>query len=123
MSNTKSAKRKYNEISTRLQYTIGATLGVACGIYGGLFGCLAGFLVPRGKGRRLVMGMFVVAIVIAIVLLLVGILTLCLGQPFYMWYPLILCGGILLLAFPSCFMAIKRQYDQFEQRKMQALDV
>ena len=102
---------------------LGAWLGVSIGLFGGLFGCLAGFLVPRGKGRRLVMGMFIFAVFIGITLLLVGILALCLGQHFYVWYPFMLCGGITVLVFPGCFMAIKKQYAQSELRKMQALDV
>ena len=101
----------------------GALLGVAAGVWGALFGCLAGFLVPRGRGRRLLTGMFIMSIAMGIISLSFGVLALCLGQPYHVWFPFTLIGIVFVFVFSGCFPAIKKQYDQFEQRKMQALDV
>jgi len=98
-------------------------LVVAAGIWGALFGCLAGSLVPRGKGRKLLTRMCIISIAVGIISLSFGILALCLGQSYYVWLPFTLFGIIFVFVFSCCFPAIKKQYEQFEQRKMQALDV
>ena len=107
----------------RTANTIGAIMGVSAGLYGGLFGCLAGFLVPRGKGRKLVFGMLVFIIVFGGFLLSIGLLALLLGQPFHVWFWFAFAGGLALIIFPPQFFVIKKGFEQFEQRKMQALDM
>jgi hypothetical protein len=92
------------------------------GCYGALFGCLAGFLVPRGKGRRLLMGMIILAVLAGIVHLTVGMTALLVGQPYHVWYGFMLLGVILLFVFPGVSWGIRRAYIQAEQRRMQALD-
>jgi hypothetical protein len=109
--------------SNRTGGIIGGLLGTTAGGYGALFGGLCSFLPPRGKGRRLLTGMVIFAVVIGIVSLTVGILALFLGQPFHVWYPFVLCGGLLIIFFPSLFPAIRKRYEQVELRKLQALDI
>ena len=101
----------------------GAIQGTFWGIYGSAFGCLCGFLIPRGKGRRLLIGTLVFAVVVGLVLLLIGISALTLGQPFHVWYPFVLVGGILAAVFLPLFFVIKKVYEQVERRRMQALDL
>jgi len=101
---------------------IGGLGGTFWGCYGALFGILAGFLVPRGKGRRLLTGMLIFAVVMGIIQLVIGILALCLGQPYHVWFPFVLLGGLLLFIFPGVFSGIRKQYEQAELRKLQALD-
>jgi ribose/xylose/arabinose/galactoside ABC-type transport system permease subunit len=113
----------YEWFSSRASGFIGGTAGSAMGLYGALFGCLAGVLVPRGKGRKLVIGMLVFLFVIGIVLLLIGGLAVFLGQPWHVWYPFMLLGGLSVFLPPSIYFSIKKQYDQFEHRRMQALDM
>jgi hypothetical protein len=100
---------------------VGGWFGFLWGCYGGLFGCLAGFLVPRGKGRRLMMGMIIFPVLAGIVHLTVGITAFLVGQPFHVCYPFVLVGVGLLFAFSFAPM-IRRGYAQAEQRRMQALD-
>ena len=102
---------------------IGGLAGSAVGIYGALFGCLAGFLVPRGKGRSLLIAMVALGFAVGIASLLVGIFAVFSGQPYHVWYGFTLIGGLLVFILPVAFSTIGKQYDQFEQRRMQALDM
>jgi len=102
---------------------IGGLAGTAIGLYGALIGCLGAFLSPRGKGRRLLTGMLVFAVVVGLVLLLIGISALVLGQSFHVWYPFAFGGGILVTVFLPLFFVIKKAYEQVERRRMQALDL
>ena len=101
----------------------GGLAGSAVGLYGALFGCLAGFLVPRGKGRGLLTSMTVFGFAVGVALLLMGLVALFSGQPYHVWYGFTLIGGILVIVLPGCFLSIRKQYEQFEQRRMQALDM
>ena len=101
----------------------GGLAGGAVGIYGALFGCLAGFLVPRGKGRSLLIAMAALGFAVGIVSLLVGIFAVFSGQPYHVWYGFTLIGGLLVFILPVAFSTIGKQYEQFEQRRMQALDM
>jgi hypothetical protein len=101
---------------------IGATLGTLGGCFGALIGILCGFLVPRGKGRRLVLGMIVFIFIMGVIHLVIGISALCHWQPYHVWYPFVLTGGLLVVIPPIAFSAIRKQYEQAELRKLQALD-
>ena len=102
---------------------IGGLARTAIGLYGGLVGGLGAFLGSREKGRRLLIGMLVFAVVVGLVLLSTGILALVLGQSFHVWYPFVLFGGILVTVFLPLFFVIKKVYEQVERRRMQALDL
>ena len=101
---------------------LGGVLGTVLGLCGAVTGCLCGFLVPRGKGRRLIFGLFLFWTMMGVVTLIIGVSALCLGQPYHVWYPFVLCGGLFLFLVPHTFFAIKKGYAQAELRKMQALD-
>ncbi len=102
---------------------IGGILGSGCGIFGAIIGCLGGFLVPRGKGRRLVLGLLRGGAVVGILLLSLGIVALILGQPYHVWYSFALTGGIMLLVFLPLLPIINKEYAKVELRKMQVLDM
>ncbi len=106
----------------RTSGVIGGVLGAIGGIYGGVIGCLCGFLAPRGKGKRWIKGLFLSGIIFAIVYLIFGICALILGQPYHVWYPFVLVGGIMCFVMSMTFPQINRVYAQAELRKMQALD-
>lgn len=110
--------------SSRTSGIVGGILGGGvCGTFGAVFGIVAGLLVPRGKGRRWVMGLLLFGLVMGAVQLVFGLVVLCIGQPWHVWYPFVLCGGILVVVTLSAVPAIRKGYEQAELRKMQALDV
>ena len=101
----------------------GGLLGTLVGVYGALIGCLCGYLAPRGKGRRWVTGLFYIGITFGVFLFLVGLTALCLSQPWHVWYPLILTGGLMIVIFPPLLLKIRLVYTHAERRRMEALDV
>ena len=98
----------------------GAIGGSLIGVVGGTLGALAGVLAPRGKGRGFILGSFAALILLGVVLLAVGLFAVVAGQPYYVWYPLVLCGGILTLVLSCTLPGIRARYRQAEARRMDA---
>jgi MFS family permease len=98
----------------------GAYGGAALGILAGILGSLAGLLAPRGKAKSLIYTGFLSLAFIGLCALLAGLVALALKQPWHVWYPLVLCGGIITLVIPMQFPAIRNRYRQAEQRRLQA---
>jgi predicted permease len=97
----------------------GTLLGVSAGLWGGLMGNLA----PRGRGKPLILGSLVVLLISAAVLLILGIVALISGQPYGIWYGLILGGAIGVVVLGSVSPMAVMAYRQAEARKMQARDL
>lgn len=103
--------------------TRAATLvGAIGGTLVGLWGALAGFLVSRGKARTFVLGSASLLIVAGAVLLATGIFAVIDGQPYAVYYPLLLFGGILVVAVGIIRAYLPRRYEAVELQKMQSLD-
>ena len=100
----------------------GGLLGGGLGVLGGLFGTLGGLLIPKGKGRRLVMGMIAVFFALGGILTLTGLYALVTGQPWHVWYAFLLPGGLLTIMTPFFRKMIQHRYVQVELQKMQAQD-
>jgi len=100
----------------------GEVLAIFWVFYGALFVMLYCFLLPRGRGRRLVLGLIAFAAVVGVIVLVAGITALLCGQPFRIWFWFIHLGSITTLLFTVGFFVIRYQYKQAELRKMQALD-
>jgi peptidoglycan/LPS O-acetylase OafA/YrhL len=99
-------------------------LGVAGGVFGGLWGSalgvLAGLLIPKGKGKRLIFGLLWVGLVLGVASGVAGVVALVSGQPYGVWYPLLLgCVPLTPLAVVFLFV-VRHRYRQVELRKMQA---
>jgi MFS family permease len=99
---------------------IGAIAGSANGILGGVIGTVAGIYGQRGKGKRLVYALVAVALVGGAASLAVGLFALMTGQPYMVWYPLVLIGGMDTLLFSVLTPVIRRVYRQAEARRMEA---
>ena len=97
--------------------------GTLVGVLGGLLGALAGTLAPRGKARGLVMGLHAVCLAFSALSLIAGLAALASGQPYGVWYGLVLAGVIGLIVFSSLFPVLRRVYTQAELRKSQAADL
>lgn len=97
--------------------------GSVIGVLGGTLGMLAGVLAPRGKGRRLVYAAFFTGIAAGTVLLAAGLFALLRGQPYHVWYPLVLGGGILTLVLGALLPVLRVRYRQAEAYRMEAEDL
>jgi hypothetical protein len=97
-------------------------IGGAAGSAVGLLGAAIGTLCTLGRGRRFVMAGLLALGVSGLALLAVGLVALALGQPYAVWYPLVLMGVLdPVLAF-SLLPTARRRFEEIELRRMQALD-
>jgi hypothetical protein len=73
---------------------IGGIGGSAIGVFGGILGATIGLLAPRGIARPLVLGAQIAMAALGVVLLGAGVYAAATGQPYHVYYPLLL-GGLL----------------------------
>ena len=97
---------------------IGSIGGPFIGLCGALIGCLAGM----GKARRFVLTTTKCLVALGIVLTVAGLVALVCKQPYAIWYPLVLLGGITTLVLSVNYYPIKRRYDELEIRRMTSMD-
>ncbi len=96
------------------------------GIAGSIFGCVGaaiGILAGLGRARRLVFLLAGASLILGIAALVAGITALALGQPYAVWYPLLLLGVILTAVIGANLPMLRRRYEQIELRKMAAMDL
>jgi MFS family permease len=94
--------------------------GGLLGSLGGVLGAAAGTLAPRGKGRSFILGAFTLLTVIGAGHLVLGLYALAVGQPYGIWYPLVLIGALLTLVIGSLRPVVRKRYEEAEARKMEA---
>jgi MFS family permease len=94
--------------------------GGLLGSLGGVLGALAGTLAPKGKGRSLILGAFTLMTFIGVANLLLGAYALYDHQPYGIWYPLVLIGGLLTILFAALRPVVQKRYEEAELRKMDA---
>lgn len=99
---------------------LGAGGGSALGVLGGAFGVTAGLLVPKGKGKPIVVGLGALMIGVGLISLIAGIVALAAAQPYHVFYPLLLIGGIATLVMGINLPVILKRYRQAEARKVSA---
>ena len=97
--------------------------GTIYGVSVGLLGALTGILLPRGKAKTLVIGLASLFLALAIFFLTLGVVALLKGQPYGVWYALLLPGFIGLMVVGCNFPMLIIGYRQAERRKMQARDM
>jgi hypothetical protein len=100
---------------------VGGIGGSIVGMVGGLVGALAA-LVDRGKYKRLVIGVFGLAIAGSGIVLIAGLSALALHQPQHVWYPLVLFGCSVFL-FGLFAVMYRRRYRQVEVRHWEAEEI
>ena len=96
---------------------IGGFAGSAMGILGGLIG-----LAAWKKSRRLTFGLCLTGILFGCAALISGLIAIGIGQPFHVYYPLLLIGAIGLFVIGFNFQNLTRQIRADELRRMQAAD-
>ena len=106
--------------STETGTYLGAFGGAAIGVLGGTLGAAAGVLAPKGKGRGPVLGTMMTLAVLGAITFVIGLVGLILGQPYAVWYPLLLLGGITGGVLGGLTPVIKKRYAEAEQRRLDA---
>ena len=102
---------------------LGSILGGTFGTLGGVVGTLAGGFVPRGKAKRLTLGVNTFAFVLSFISLVVGIAAYLSGQPYGIWYGFGLCGLVGTVGFGSGFWVILKRARDAELRKSMSEDL
>lgn len=97
---------------------IGSIGGSLVGVLGGLIGMLVGM----GKARGFVLGTMKVLMIAGVGCTAAGVVSLIRSQPYAVYYPLLLVGGLSACIFGGLRPVARRRYEQIELRKMQATD-
>jgi hypothetical protein len=99
---------------------IGAIGGSSLGVLGALIGTLGVYLVNRGKCRGLLLGVWWGVMALGACSLIVGIAAASMGQPFHVFYPLCLLGGISCVVMGSTIKVMSMRYRHIERRRLDA---
>ena len=97
--------------------------GSAYGLAAGLLGGLVGWLVPRGRARNFILRAWFTIWAIAVALLIAGFVALAEGQPWGVWYALLLPGAIGTLVVGANSLVIMKRYREIEERRLAAKDL
>lgn len=100
----------------------GGVIGAAAGSLIGVLGATVGILVARARARRLVFAIVYLMFAGGILSLVTGLVALVLQQPYAVFYPPLLAGGICVFVIGVTFTGIKRRYQRYELQRMQSLD-
>ena len=99
---------------------VGGIGGAVIGTISGLYGAAVGILAPRGKCRVPIMVVHVLMFVLGLGVLIAGIVAVSSGQPYAVYYPLLLAGGIVSVLFAFLFPVIVIQFRQADARRLDA---
>jgi hypothetical protein len=98
----------------------GAVLGGGAGLYGAVYGTCVGVMAALGKGKSFILALHWLGIGLGVTLLGAGVVALAVGQPYGVWFVLILPGAILVLVLAPMTPVIRLRYRQAEQRRLEA---
>lgn len=90
--------------------------GTLAGIWGGLIGTFA----PRGQGRAVLIPIGWAFVAVGAVAFVFGLTALLAGQPYAIWYPPLLSGGIIAFLVGALMPVVYKRYAEAEARRMQA---
>jgi hypothetical protein len=100
----------------------GGWVGAIGGGLLGLLGTLIGLGCFLGRGRRFVLAGLVVIVVIGLACLGAGTAALLATQPYAVYYPFLLLGGLCLSIGLAGYFVARRRYQALELRRMRAMD-
>jgi hypothetical protein len=95
------------------------------GIGGSVLGCLGSILAvlaAKGRNRGFVVWTSVTLILMGVFSVIVGIAAVAVGQPYAVWFPLLLLGVLLLAILPLRLRQYQRGYEDLELRRMASMD-
>ncbi len=99
---------------------VGGIGGAVIGTIGGLHGGAIGYFAPRGKYKSVVLTVHVSMIVAGAAVLIAGLVAVFSGQPYAVYYPLLLLGGLVTMLFTFLFPVVIAQYRHADARKLDA---
>ncbi|MBI1390626.1 MAG: hypothetical protein GC154_19525 [bacterium] len=103
---------------------VGGILGTLYGFWGAAIGCVGGYCTPRGKCKRLVMGLYIGMIICSIVCLILGIVFLLSASTYAITgWAFLYCGALGGILGGTLMPMTMRQYAEVELRRMRAKDV
>lgn len=99
----------------------GAIAGAVFGaLGGGVTGSLVGLLTPRGRAKKLVLGVLSFWLTLGVGLLATGVFALIVGQPGHVVKPFMLTGSITTLVMGMMLPMTVGVYRQADRRRMVA---
>ena len=98
-------------------------IGAVCGVSLGLWGALIGVLASRGKARLFAVASANALLVLGIVTLVFGGVALAAGQPYAVYYTLLLIGGLVIFIIGLLRRNLGKVYEAAELKQMRAMDV
>ena len=98
-------------------------IGGISGAFIGILGALIGFLTASGRSQRFVMMALNAILFIGVAALAIGGIALWQAQPYAVFYPLLLLGGICMVLSLVLRKPVKQAYRNREMRKMQSMDM
>jgi hypothetical protein len=101
----------------------GGLIGGLLGLLLGGLGAAVGVLSSTGKHRGLVMGLMLAGTIFGAILFAAGVGALATRQPYAVYYPLTLAGGLAAVLFTALRPGVRRRYDALERRRRRAKDV
>ena len=106
-------------------WNAGAWIGAAGGLFGGLaglWGAAAGVLASRGRGRKFILYSGATILLLGAASLAGGVWAWMAGSPWDLYYPLLLCGVIILAVCGPLIPVLLRRHAQAEAQRMKALE-
>ncbi len=97
---------------------MGGIAGAAIGILGAIIGTLCGL----GRGRTIAVALAWCVLATGVAALLAGGVAAASGQPYAVYYPLLLLGVIATLVMGGNMRSIGRRFAEAELRRMEAMD-
>lgn len=97
--------------------------GTSYGLAAGLMAGLVVWLVPRGRARNFILRAWLVLWAAAFALLIAGLAALADGQPWGVWYGLLLPGAVGALVVGANSVVILKRYRDVEERRLAAKDL
>ena len=97
--------------------------GGIVGILGGVIGTLAGVFVPRGKAKKLTLGINTFAVALGFILFVFGIVAFLFGQPRDVWLLAVITGLYCAASFSLGFWIILKRARDAELRKTMSEDL
>lgn len=90
---------------------------------GPLLGILGSYFVPRGKAKKLTLGVLIFGIVLASILFVFGVIALLFGQPRKIWLMSGFFGLDLTLCLGIVFWVIRKRIRDVELRRLMSEDL